>query len=114
MSRVPDFSKLPVAPAPVQSVDVPARPWLTPEGIGVAPIYRATDIAGLDCLDSLPGIAPYVRGPYPAMYVERPWTIRQYAGYSSAEEFECLLPPQSRRRAKGAFGRLRPSDPSWL
>jgi methylmalonyl-CoA mutase len=86
MSRIPDFSKLPVAPAPVQSVDVAARPWLTPEGIGVAPIYRATDIAGLDCLDSLPGIAPYVRGPYPAMYVERPWTIRQYAGYSSAEE----------------------------
>ena len=90
MSRVPDFSKLPVAPAPVQSVDVPARPWLTPEGIGVAPIYRATDIAGLDCLDSLPGFAPYVRGPYPAMYVERPWTIRQYAGYSSAEELNAF------------------------
>jgi len=63
-----------------------AEPWLTPEGIGVAPVYRASDIAGLDCLDSFPGIAPYVRGPYPAMYVERPWTIRQYAGSSSAEE----------------------------
>jgi methylmalonyl-CoA mutase len=80
MSRVPDFSKLPFAPARVQFEDVRAEPWLTPEGIGVAPVYRASDIAGLDCLDSFPGIAPYVRGPYPAMYVERPWTIRQYAG----------------------------------
>jgi hypothetical protein len=86
MSRVPDFSKLPFALARVQFEDVRAGPWLTPEGIGVAPVYRASDIAGLDCLDSLPGIAPYVRGPYAAMYVERPWTIRQYAGYSSAEE----------------------------
>jgi methylmalonyl-CoA mutase len=86
MSRVPDFSKLPFAPAAIQCEDVPARPWLTPEGIGVASVYRASDIAGLDCLDSFPGIAPYVRGPYPAMYVERSWTIRQYAGYSSAEE----------------------------
>src|ERR1700731_2967389 len=86
MSRIPDFSKLPFAPAPEQFGDVRAEPWLTPEGIGVAPVYHATDLAGLDCLDSFPGIAPYVRGPSPAMYVERPWTIRQYAGYSSAEE----------------------------
>src|SRR6202045_3248992 len=86
MSRIPDFSKLPFAPAPDQFGDVGAEPWLTPEGIGVAPVYRASDLVGLDCLDSFPGIAPYMRGPYPAMYVERPWTIRQYAGYSSAEE----------------------------
>jgi methylmalonyl-CoA mutase len=85
-SRVPDFSKLPFARARAQFEDVRAEPWLAPEGIGVAPVYRASDIAGLDCLDSFPGIAPYVRGPYAAMYVERPWTIRQYAGYSSAEE----------------------------
>ncbi|MGH6820670.1 MAG: methylmalonyl-CoA mutase family protein, partial [Methylocella sp.] len=74
MSRVPDFSKLPFARAPAQFAHAGADPWLTPEGIGVAPVYRASDIAGLDCLDSFPGIAPYVRGPYPAMYVERPWT----------------------------------------
>src|SRR4030081_3307618 len=85
MSRVPDFSKLSFARASEQLGDVGDRPWLTPEGIGVAPGYCASDIAGLDCLDSFPGIAPYTRGPYPAMYVERPWTIRQYAGYSSAE-----------------------------
>jgi methylmalonyl-CoA mutase len=86
MSRVPDFSKLSFARASEQLGDVGDRPWLTPEGIGVAPVYCASDIAGLDCLDGFPGIAPYVRGPYAAMYVERPWTIRQYAGYSSAEE----------------------------
>src|SRR4030081_2406491 len=86
MSRVPDFSKLSFAPARVQFEDVRAEPWLTPGGIGVAPVYRASDIAGLECLDSSPGIAPCVRPPYPAMYVERCWTIRQYAGYSSAEE----------------------------
>jgi methylmalonyl-CoA mutase len=86
MSRVPNFSKLPFALVPIQFEDVHARAWLSPEGISVAPIYRASDIAGLDCLDSFPGSAPYVRGPYPAMYIERPWTIRQYAGFSSAEE----------------------------
>ena len=86
MSRVPNFSKLPFARVPIQFKDVHAPAWLSPEGISVAPIYRASDIAGLDCLDSFPGIAPYVRGPYPAMYIERPWTIRQYAGFSSAEE----------------------------
>jgi methylmalonyl-CoA mutase len=86
VSRVPDFSKLALVPAPVASGDTSGEPWLTPEGISVAPIYHASDVAGLSFCDGFPGIAPYVRGPYPAMYAARPWTIRQYAGYSSAEE----------------------------
>ena len=86
MSRVPDFSKLALVPAPVASGDTSGEPWLTPEGISVAPIYQASDVAGLSFCDGFPGIAPYVRGPYSAMYAARPWTIRQYAGYSSAEE----------------------------
>ena len=86
MSRVPDFSKLALVPAPVASGDTSGEPWVTPEGISVAPIYHASDVAGLSFCDGFPGIAPYVRGPYPAMYAARPWTIRQYAGYSSAEE----------------------------
>ncbi|MGA7657699.1 MAG: methylmalonyl-CoA mutase family protein, partial [Methylocella sp.] len=86
MSRVPDFSKLALVPAPVASGDTSGEPWVTPEGISVAPIYHASDVAGLGFCDGFPGIAPYVRGPYPAMYAARPWTIRQYAGYSSAEE----------------------------
>jgi methylmalonyl-CoA mutase len=60
--------------------------WETPEGIGVKPVYTAEDLQGLDFLDTYPGIAPFLRGPYPAMYVTQPWTIRQYAGFSTAEE----------------------------
>ena len=86
MSRVPDFSKLALVLELVPSGDTSGEPWLTPEGISVAPIYHASDVAGLSFRDGFPGIAPYVRGPYPAMYAARPWTIRQYAGYSSAEE----------------------------
>jgi methylmalonyl-CoA mutase len=64
----------------------PAEPWLTPEGIPVKPAYDAADLAGLGFLDGLPGLAPFLRGPYPTMYVQQPWTIRQYAGFSTAEE----------------------------
>jgi methylmalonyl-CoA mutase len=85
-SRVPDFSKLAFVPVPVEVDGTLATPWLTPEAIPVAPIYHHSDIAGLDFLDGFPGVAPYLRGPYPAMYPMRPWTIRQYAGYSTAEE----------------------------
>jgi len=60
--------------------------WETPEGIGVKPVYAAEDIAGLDFPHTWPGLAPFVRGPYPTMYVTQPWTIRQYAGFSTAEE----------------------------
>ncbi|WP_066952802.1 methylmalonyl-CoA mutase, partial [Streptomyces lushanensis] len=60
--------------------------WETPEGIAVKPLYTARDTAGLDFLGTYPGIAPYLRGPYPTMYVNQPWTIRQYAGFSTAEE----------------------------
>ncbi|MFF3455020.1 methylmalonyl-CoA mutase [Streptomyces sp. NPDC002730] len=60
--------------------------WDTPEGIPVKPLYTGEDLAGLDFLGTYPGVAPYLRGPYPTMYVNQPWTIRQYAGFSTAEE----------------------------
>ncbi|MCZ4123566.1 methylmalonyl-CoA mutase [Streptomyces sp. H39-S7] len=60
--------------------------WQTPEGIAVKPLYTSDDLAGVDFLETYPGIAPYLRGPYPTMYVNQPWTIRQYAGFSTAEE----------------------------
>ncbi|GAA2664598.1 MULTISPECIES: methylmalonyl-CoA mutase [Actinosynnema] len=63
-----------------------ALAWETPEGIGVKPVYTAEDLAGLDFLRTYPGVPPYLRGPYPTMYVNQPWTIRQYAGFSTAEE----------------------------
>jgi len=58
----------------------------TPEGIAIKPLYTASDLEGLDHLGSLPGFAPYVRGPRATMYAKRPWTVRQYAGFSTAEE----------------------------
>src|ERR1700761_813354 len=61
-------------------------PWHTPEGIAVKPLYTAEDLAKLEHLDSLPGFAPYLRGPRATMYAHRPWTIRQYAGFSTAED----------------------------
>ncbi|MEN3122023.1 MULTISPECIES: methylmalonyl-CoA mutase [Janibacter] len=60
--------------------------WETPEKIAVAPVYTEADTADLDFLETAPGAAPFLRGPYPTMYVNQPWTIRQYAGFSTAEE----------------------------
>ena len=59
---------------------------ITPENIEIKPLYTAEDLENLDHINSLPGLAPYVRGPYPTMYAGRPWTIRQYAGFSTAKE----------------------------
>ena len=60
--------------------------WHTPEGIDVKPLYTAADLEGLEQCDSLPGFAPFMRGPRATMYAGRPWTVRQYAGFSTAEE----------------------------
>jgi methylmalonyl-CoA mutase len=60
--------------------------WHSPEGIEIKPSYDASDIEGLDALDTYPGLSPFLRGPYPTMYTTQPWTIRQYAGFSTAEE----------------------------
>ncbi|MFL6145800.1 MAG: methylmalonyl-CoA mutase [Labedaea sp.] len=73
-------------PAPVPDAP-PAGPVSeTPEGIGIKPLYTKEDLDGLDFLETYPGLAPFLRGPYPTMYVSQPWTIRQYAGFSTAEE----------------------------
>ncbi|WP_225447118.1 methylmalonyl-CoA mutase [Streptacidiphilus sp. PB12-B1b] len=66
--------------------DVAEQVWETPEGIAVKPLYTGADLEGVDFLSTYPGIAPYLRGPYPTMYVNQPWTVRQYAGFSTAEE----------------------------
>ena len=59
---------------------------LTPELIAIKPLYSSTDLNGLEHLHGMPGFAPFVRGPYLTMYAQRPWTVRQYAGFSTAEE----------------------------
>ncbi len=84
---IPDFSTAKLTAATPGTAPAPSGElWHTPEGIAVPPVYTADDLAGLEQLGSLPGIAPYLRGPYPTMYVNQPWTIRQYAGFSTAEE----------------------------
>ncbi|MFG6489448.1 methylmalonyl-CoA mutase [Roseateles sp. BYS78W] len=66
--------------------DMAALNWITPEGLTVKPLYTAADTAGLPHADTLPGFEPFLRGPQATMYAVRPWTIRQYAGFSTAEE----------------------------
>jgi methylmalonyl-CoA mutase len=101
MSRIPDFSKveLPASRERGSGEDRAARQrrlephqsghdrvWHTPEQIDVQPSYSAADLAPVEHVGTLPGLPPYVRGPYPTMYVEQPWTVRQYAGFSTAEQ----------------------------
>ncbi|MFL6151500.1 MAG: methylmalonyl-CoA mutase family protein, partial [Ornithinibacter sp.] len=87
MSAVPDFTTLDLGNGrPVAGPAPQGEPWVTPEQIPVKPLYTEADLAGLDFLDTVPGAPPYLRGPYPTMYTTQPWTIRQYAGFSTAEE----------------------------
>ena len=87
MSRIPDFSRIDLTPTPCPPLPgLGGAAWITPEEIAVKPAYGPADIAGLDFVDTFPGAAPYVRGPYPTMYVNQPWTVRQYAGFSTAED----------------------------
>jgi methylmalonyl-CoA mutase len=86
MSRIPNFANLAFEKTAGGTPTGSAKPWLTPEGIPVNPAYGEADLKGIDFLETWPGIAPYLRGPYPTMYVNQPWTIRQYAGFSTAED----------------------------
>ena len=70
----------------LKGADPESLTWETPEGIKVKPLYTAADLEGLETLGSLPGFAPFTRGPRATMYAGRPWTLRQYAGFSTAEE----------------------------
>ncbi|MBL8303892.1 MAG: methylmalonyl-CoA mutase, partial [Ideonella sp.] len=82
--QLPAWEKAAAKSAP--GGDLQALNWTTPEGLVVKPLYTAADLQGLPHTDTLPGFAPYVRGPQATMYAVRPWTIRQYAGFSTAEE----------------------------
>src|SRR6188472_3083827 len=86
MSRIPNFANIAFEKTATAETAGGVEPWLTPEGILVKPGYSEADLDGIDFLDTWPGIAPYLRGPYPTMYVNQPWTIRQYAGFSTAED----------------------------
>ncbi|MFC5388474.1 methylmalonyl-CoA mutase [Brevundimonas bullata] len=85
MSTFPDFTKVELD-LTTTGVGPTRDPWLTPEGLTVQTAYGPEALDGLDAIHGLPGFAPYMRGPYPTMYAGNPWTIRQYAGFSTAEE----------------------------
>ncbi|MDD4309094.1 MAG: methylmalonyl-CoA mutase family protein, partial [Candidatus Cloacimonetes bacterium] len=83
----PDFTTIKPKFDAVLSKDISTQPvWKTNEQIDVKSFYTKADLEHLEHLDYLSGLAPFLRGPYPSMYVQRPWTIRQYAGFSTAEE----------------------------
>ena len=90
MSRPFDFTAAPLDLSPLDLSLLPGaaprEPWSTPEGIDIPSAFDASSRDGLDFIHGLPGIAPYMRGPYPTMYASNPWTVRQYAGFSTAEE----------------------------
>src|SRR3972149_7852650 len=87
MTRIPSFAEVTFDKRNRGSAAPAAAPaWQTPEGIAVKPAYGPSDLASLDFLDGMPGVPPYLRGPYPTMYLQRPWTVRQYSGFSTAED----------------------------
>jgi len=97
MSRLPDFSTIEFD-APAEGSSSPLadwkalvggradQSWKTPEGIEVKPVYTAEDLGPVTHLETMPGLPPFLRGPYSTMYVRRPWTVRQYSGFSTAEQ----------------------------
>jgi methylmalonyl-CoA mutase len=97
----PNFADLAFAPGDLAAPPSDGPVWQTPEGVAVAPVYGPADVAGLDFLDGYPGLAPFGRGPYPTMYVTNPWTVRQYAGFSTAEDSNAFY---RRNLAAGQMG----------
>lgn len=87
MAKHPQLQKwIDTAEKQMKGKSIETLEWMTPEGIKVKPLYTAEDLEGMESANTLPGMAPYVRGPMATMYTGRPWTIRQYAGFSTAKE----------------------------
>jgi methylmalonyl-CoA mutase len=108
MSAIPNFADVPLVGQAFQpdvrleSLTYEERlTWVTPEQIPVRPLYTAADLQEVDHLDTLPGVPPFLRGPYPTMYVLRPWTVRQYAGFSTAKDSNAFY---RRNLAAGQMG----------
>jgi methylmalonyl-CoA mutase len=97
----PDFSKIELKPVAASGTHAASSTWKTPEGIDVKPQYSREDLAGMEHLEYAAGIVPFLRGPYSTMYVQRPWTIRQYAGFSTAEDSNAFY---RRNLAAGQMG----------
>ncbi len=104
MKPLPDFSTLEFDAAHSAAPAMPGErltQWDTPEGIPHRSLYTADDLIGVEALRSLPGLPPFLRGPYPTMYLQKPWTVRQYAGFSTAEDSNAFY---RRNLAAGQMG----------
>ena len=111
MTSIPNFAEVPLKWADSACTlddwwQLTNRPgadsnWHTPEQIQVKPLYTSADLAQLDHLETMPGMPPFLRGPYPTMYVQRPWTVRQYAGFSTAKDSNAFY---RRNLAAGQMG----------
>ncbi|HEY2706535.1 MAG TPA: methylmalonyl-CoA mutase [Caulobacteraceae bacterium] len=102
MKGFPDFADIDfAAETSVPTTNGTSEPWSTPEGVDVKARYGAADVAALDFPAGYPGLAPFLRGPYPTMYATNPWTVRQYAGFSTAEESNAFY---RRNLAAGQMG----------
>jgi methylmalonyl-CoA mutase len=116
MTTIPNFGDVPLRQekpggsrggVPLAAWQLAAGPtvdrltWQTPEQVPVKPLYSAGDLSGVDHLDTMPGMPPFLRGPYPTMYVLRPWTVRQYAGFSTARDSNAFY---RRNLAAGQMG----------
>ena len=99
MSRLPDFTLVPFTASSVDGRS--GHDWETPEGIHVKSAYGPDDMGGIDFVATWPGLPPFLRGPYPTMYTTQPWTIRQYAGFSTAEDSNAFY---RRNLAAGQMG----------
>ena len=101
MSGFPDFARLALEEPAAHATPASGEGFATPEGIVLAPSYGPSDVEDLDFPRGYPGIAPFLRGPYPTMYLTNPWTIRQYAGFSTAEDSNAFY---RRNLAAGQMG----------
>ncbi len=99
MSRLPSFENIPFEASSIDGCS--SHVWTTPEGLDVKCAYGPEDMEGIDFLNTWPGMAPFLRGPYPTMYATQPWTIRQYAGFSTAEDSNAFY---RRNLAAGQMG----------
>ena len=100
MPRIPDFASIDFAPVAVAAPS-PRDADFSAEGIALKSVYGPTDVEDIDALQTYPGVPPFLRGPYPAMYATQPWTIRQYAGFSTAEDSNAFY---RRNLAQGQMG----------
>ena len=101
MSKFPDFTSVAFEAGATLPAPADGPVWATPEGVAVSAAYDQDDVASLDFTGGYPGVAPYLRGPYPTMYVTNPWTVRQYAGFSTAEDSNAFY---RRNLAAGQMG----------